>query len=312
MTAIRRMLEHIAFREILFLTDFSEPSQQALALAVAIARCHSARVNVMHVMMPSASVYLMPEAANVVLEDQEGAARAAMQHVQDELAGIPCETTLTRGASLWEEVARTLASHPVDLIVLGTHGRRGFQKAVLGSSAEGVLRRSPVPVLTSGPGNRAAAGSSGKFRCILLATDFNDARTAAAGCAVSLARENQAQLVLAHVLASQKARHTARGQELSVAEALHRLEELVPADGSEALRPQAIVEHGAPAARIVALAANRGADLIVLGVRRTGSLGGAAARLHSGVAYEVVANAPCPVLTVRQSAAGNVPENSGN
>jgi nucleotide-binding universal stress UspA family protein len=73
----------------------------------------------------------------------------------------------------------------------------------------------------------------------------------------------------------------------------------VPADAELWCRPEAMIGHGEPTEQILAAAHQCGADLIVLGVRGMGRLAGAATHLDRAIAYQVVVNAPCPVLTIR-------------
>lgn len=291
--------KRISFKHVLFLTDFSEPSCDALPFAMSIARGYSSLVHAVHVLVPSSFNYMTPEVAGSLLDDQEELAKTEMERVEAQLAGLPRETVIERGTSLWEVVNRLLKESDIDLIALGTHGRTGLKKALLGSSAEEVFRRSPVPVLMSGPAARVGAHRGGRFRCVLFATDFNTVSSPAAAYAVSLAQENQAQLILLHALPLPKPGKTIKPLELSVAEATHRLEDLVPPEAELWCRPRAVVEHGDPAARILAAATEYGADLIVLGVRGINALPSIATRMRKDTAYEVVAHAQCPVLTVR-------------
>ena len=291
--------KRISFKNILFLTDFSEPSCDALPIATAIARAYGSTVHAVHVLVPSSSAYMAPEMAPVLLDDEEELAAVEMERVEAQLMGLPRETIIERGSSLWEVAARLLKEREIDLIVMGTHGRTGFKKALLGSSAEEVFRRSRVPVLMNGPATRTGAHNGGRFSCVLFATDFNTVSSVAAPYAVSLAQENQARLVLLHVLPVPKPGKSNKPRELSVAEAMHRLEELVPREADLWCRPGALVEHGDPAAQILAVAKQHGADLIVLGVRGVDALAHITARVQRDIAYDVVAHAPCPVLTVR-------------
>jgi nucleotide-binding universal stress UspA family protein len=239
------------------------------------------------------------EMAPTLLDSQEEVAKTEMERVDAQLTGLPRDAIIGLGSSLWEAASRLIEDRHIDLIVMGTHRRTGFKKALLGSSAEEVFRRSHIPVLMNGPAARVGAHSGGRFRCILFATDFNAVSSVAAPYAVSLAQENQAQLVLLHALPLPKPGKSIKPGELSVAEAIHRLEELVPQEAELWCRPKALVEHGEPAGQILAAAKQCNADLIVLGVRGVHALTSVAARLIRDTAYDVVAHAPCPVLTVR-------------
>ena len=291
--------KRIDFKHVLFLTDFSEPSCDALPFATAIARGYGSRVHALHVIVPSSYTYLTPEVAGTLLDDEEESAKEEMDRVEAQLTGLPRETIIERGSSIWEVVARIVKEREIDLIALGTHGRTGLKKALLGSSAEEVFRRSRTPVLMNGPATRVGLHGGGRFRCVLFATDFNAVSSSAAPYAVSLAQENQAHLILLHVLPLPKPGKTIKPGELSVAEAMHRLEVLIPQEAELWCRPLALVEHGDPALRILAAAKEHGADLIVLGVRGMDALGSVAARVQKHTAYDVVSHAPCPVLTVR-------------
>ena len=200
---------------------------------------------------------------------------------------------------MWPVVSEVLKQGNMDLIVLGTHGRTGVQKLLLGSTAEAVFRRARVPVLTIGPAVQGGAHSGGRFHCVLFATDFNAVSAAAAPYAVSLAQENQSRFVLLHVLPKPKPGRPERDGALSIAEALHRLEEFVPAEAELWCRPEVMVQHGDAAEQILAVAKQSGADLIVLGVRGMDRLVSAATRVEQAIAYQVVINARCPVLTIR-------------
>ncbi len=291
--------KRITLKNILFLTDFSEPSEAALPFALAMARTYGSAVHALHVLLPSAYAYMTPEMAATFLDDEEDRARTEMQRVEAELMVVPRETSIEHGTGVWPVLSRVLKENEIDLIVLGTHGRTGMQKVLLGSSAEEVFRRASVPVMTIGPSVKTGVHSGGRFRCVFFATDFNDVSRVAAPYAVSLAQENQARLVLLHVLPAPKPGKAARQGELSVAETMHHLEELVPEDAELWCRPEPTVEHGEPAKQILATAERCGADLIVLGVRGREMLAGLTSRVDRAISYDVVAHAPCPVLTVR-------------
>jgi len=288
----------ILLKNILFLTDFSEPSEAALPFAMAIAREYDAGVHALHVLVPEAFMYTSPDATIAALETQEETAVAEMQRTESQLAGIAHEGSVVRGAEMWTAVEQAIENSHADMIVLGTHGRTGAQKVMLGSVAEEVFRKSPIPVLTIGPYARNRVHGVARFHRVLYATDFSSDSKAAAPFAISLAQENQAQLILMHVMDG--AREPVRGRPtLSIADAMHTLLELVPTDADLWCRPEPVVQYGVPAERILVEAKGRNADVIVLGVRSAAGRLRVATRLSRSVAYQIVASAPCPVLTVR-------------
>jgi nucleotide-binding universal stress UspA family protein len=289
----------ITLKSILYLTDFSEPSEAALPFATAIARGYDASVYALHVLMPAPYVYSTPELTAAAITGLEEGANQEMQKVESELAGLPHETIVERGFAVWPTLERAIKEHTIDLVVLGTHGRTGTQKFLLGSVAEEIFRRSPVPVLTIGPWVRGGAHNEARFHRVLFATDFTRESLAALPYAVSFAQENQARLFLLHVIRTRGHGQDEIRGDLSAANTLYELSELVPKDAELWCRPEAIVEHGEPAEGILEAAKQRGADLIVLGVRDAAGRLGAATHLERTTAHKVVAHAPCPVLTVR-------------
>ncbi len=292
---------HTKVKNILYLPDFSEPSETALPFAATLARGYGAKVHALHVLIPAPYIYMSPELTAAAIGAAEENAQAEMQRVESRLAGLEHDTLVVRGTEVWPAVRRALEEENVDLIVLGTHGRTGAEKLLLGSVAEETFRRSPVPVLTIGPGVRSSVHNGGRFHRVLFATDFSPESLAGAPYAVTLAQENQARLLLLLVMRKPSPANESDKKlvDLSVAEAIHRLYEIVPRDAHLDPAPEVAVEFGDPADRIVEVATQRGADVIVIGVRSAAGHLGAATHLQRAIAHKIVAHAPCPVLTVR-------------
>lgn len=286
----------LLFRKILHLTDFSRCSDAALTLAKGLARANEATLSVLHAVVPDGLTYMTPDSSAAAFELQEKWALGEMQRVEARLADLPHETIVVQGGDVWSAVEPRLKQLGSDLIVLGTHGRTGLPKMLMGSVAERVLRSSTVPVMTVGPAVPLGLGGDGKFHRVLLATDFAAGSAEAACYAMSVAQRDQAELVLVHACKKSKPRRS--DKELSVAEALHRLDETIPCSEKLRSRPEMLVEYGEPGVRIVEVAKRKEADLIVMGIRNTANLF-TATHLEIGTAHNVVAQAPCPVLTVR-------------
>ena len=283
------------FQNILHLTDFSACSDAAFTCATGVARANRARLSLLHVVVPDAVTYMTSDVP-VALDLQEKWAQEQMPRVDERLKDLQHEMIVVQGEDVWAAVEAKLELLGNDLIVLGTHGRTGSRKMLMGSLAERVLRGSTVPVMTVGPEVPLGLGK-GKFHRVLLATDFAPGSAEAACYATSVAQRDQAELVLVHACRKSKSGGPDKGSELSVAEALHRLDETVSCTTKLRSRPEMLVEHGEPAARIVEVAKQKQADLIVMGARNTRNL--ATTHLEIGTVHNVVAQAPCPVLTVR-------------
>src|SRR5690349_9251380 len=135
----------ITLKNILLLTDFSEPSELAVPFAVAVAREYESKVYAMHVLTPVPLAYAAPESAAAAIEGLEEGAQAGMQRLDAQLVGVPHETMLIRAESVWSPVQQVLDDSEIDLVILGTHGRTGATKLLLGSVAEEIFRRPYVP-----------------------------------------------------------------------------------------------------------------------------------------------------------------------
>jgi nucleotide-binding universal stress UspA family protein len=299
-----KTVTRIDLKKILYLTDFSEPSEAALPFAVAVAREYAAKIYALHVMTPSPLVYTTPETTAATMEAMEDAAQAEMLRTESQLDGVVHETIVETEMGVWPAVDRAVKQLGINLIVVGTHGRSGIDRLLLGSVAEEIFRRSSVPVLTIGPWAAKAVHNAAKFHRILFATDFTKESLAAAPYAISMAQENQARLVLLHVIRGGRklgviTKADEKRAEESIADAMHRLLEIVPADAELWCRPEASVQYGTPGDMILDVANERGVDLIVMGVRDAMGHLGAATHVQRATAHQVVSHAHCPVLTVR-------------
>jgi nucleotide-binding universal stress UspA family protein len=135
----------LSIRTILHPTDFSERSEHAFHLACSLARDHGARVVLLHVVSIPVAAYegvVLPPPIEEATED------AKRRLSQMEPAGIPVEHRVAEGDAA-EMILRVAEEVHADLIVMGTHGRTGLSRLLMGSVAEQVVRRAPCPVLTT-------------------------------------------------------------------------------------------------------------------------------------------------------------------
>jgi nucleotide-binding universal stress UspA family protein len=284
----------IAFNNVLFPTDFTSASDTALLYAQALARAFGSRIYVTHAVAPYPPVFLPMEPVPIELDSMWHDAEDSLTRVLDQepLKNTKHEGILQRG-ELWNVLGDVIRRHSVDLIILGTHGKHGFKKLVLGSAAEQIFRKAACPVLTIGPNAHKPSENGTLFRQIIFATDFSAGSLRALPCALSLAEENQAHLILLHVIPLVPLHQ----QEQVAADARERLQELIPPGAADWCRPECVVRFEFPAEGILSLAESQQADLIVMGVHKAAPV--AASHLPWAIAYEVVCHAACPVLTVR-------------
>jgi nucleotide-binding universal stress UspA family protein len=287
----------IQLKNILFATDFSRPSEEALPYAVELARHFGGTVHALHVRPPQ-PYPIAPPSSWAELEDVVDAqARERMENLFTPFPEIDHEVQVIPG-ELWPAIESEIARNQIDMVVIGTRGRTGLGKLLLGSAAEEILRVARCPVFTVGPLSPSQPPADGKISEILYATDFSEESLAAVPYAISLAQEYQAHLTLLHVIEKQQAGDFVRPSDLEGA-MLRRLQALVPPEANLWCEPWFMVTQGAPAEEILAIAAERGADLVVLGVRRPTGVPGASTHLPIATAHKVVSHAKCPVLTVR-------------
>jgi nucleotide-binding universal stress UspA family protein len=140
----------IPFKHILVATDFHESSQRAIDVATRLALAAGGELTVEHtVEMPSYSYLGMGYATVDILGPLEEAAQKRLDAAVRALSenGVHAKGVLRRGV-VWEHILDEANEANADLIVMGTHGRKGVVRALLGSVAEKVVRMSPIPVLT--------------------------------------------------------------------------------------------------------------------------------------------------------------------
>ncbi len=286
----------IQLKNILFTTDFSAPAALAAPYAGALAKRYGAKLYALHVhgpvvnpMTPPASWPALEQAAAIGENEQK-------KELAKTFAGIETTVLIKEGALL-PRLRALIASDNIDMIVMGTRGRSGVAKILLGSVAEEVLRQATCPVLTVGP-KAPEMPKLGEFTEIVFATDFTKESLAAAPYAISLAQEFQANLTLLHVIENPKVGELVRAEELETA-SLNRLRELVGPETELWCTPRFEVEQGPAAEKILDVAQRKHADLIVLGVRGASGVPGAATHLPIATAHKLVSHAACPVLTVR-------------
>jgi nucleotide-binding universal stress UspA family protein len=288
--------DEVQFRNVLFVTDFSTSSELALPYAVALAAQYHGKVYIGHVVSPEMCEFIPPQLVPEISERIQTHARKRMDELMRDTSfyGVPHEALLKEG-EIGETIKDGIAKYNIDVIALGTHGRQGLQRLLMGAVAEKILRLAPCPVLTVGPQSHEFVPER-RPRNILFATDLSPDCVDAMNCAVSLAHKFTARLILVHVVSNvaEDPQTTTRFEEFYI----QRMREMVPTPAGVQLQPEYRVEFGAPADCILKVAADSAVDLIVMGVHGAGSM--ARADRHFGTtACRVVSEGRCPVLTAR-------------
>ena len=299
----------LSVKNVLFTTDFSAASEAALPYAAAICRHFGSLLHAAHVLSDT-NILMMTGGVDyvslsTVYEDAHAEAKQKLDQISASLAGIPHRSYVRHG-QVWDNLAGLIDEEQIDLIVLGTHGRGGLGKLLLGSVAENILRHATCPVLTVGPkvsggaklpafGNRSRdlAPFELQLKQIVFATNFAENSACVAKEAVSLAEEFGARLTLLHVIED----YTQLGSRPGPMEdGIRRLRDLIPTSATLQYLPETLLEFGSAWKSIVKSAADRQADLIVLGARSSENAG--TTHLPS-TSQHVIAQAQCPVLTIR-------------
>jgi nucleotide-binding universal stress UspA family protein len=299
----------IEFKNILCPTDLSDASVRALTYAAAFARWYGAQLTVLHVVPTFDPMTVAPRTFNGPVQMVTPMSR---EEIRDELRRI----TRTAGMASLDVVlstrdgdpTRTILDHALetaaDLIVMGTHGRGGFERLLIGSVAEKVVRKAPCPVLLVPPHLTAAAPANVTFKQILCPVDFSPSALQALGFALDLSRQADGAVTVLHAvewLAEDDPRDNAHFnvpeyRRYLVQDAQERVRTLIAEESQDWTAIEERVVLGRAYREILKVAAGSGTDLIVMGAQGRGGLG---LTLFGSTTQQVVRAATCPVLTVR-------------
>lgn len=287
----------ITIKNILFPTDFSEESAQAIAYARTLANAYQAKVHVANV------VDVFPYSLSDTAEANEKKAELLHQsevrlkdfmlaHRLDPRHFAPAVLT----GEIFAAVEDFVQEREIDLIILGSRGDAGLQRLFQGSTTEEIFRTARCPVLIAGPEARDP-GRDGLFNQILYASDLSPvSRSALPHLEFFLGSNPKSSVTLAHFIQQEDStvfqRHKTRRRIESELRGL-----LAPAFQHQIAG--VIVESGSAGPAMTEVAAQLSADLLVLGVRYGGAFVRAATHGWSSLAFQVIQQASCPVLTVR-------------
>jgi nucleotide-binding universal stress UspA family protein len=309
---IHPLNQSVGFKQILIATDFSDASRQALAYSIAIVRRYSSALSMVHAISPEPREPIPLPALPRKLNRRRLEAEHEMKSLADEFEIDDLNHhLLLESGRVWDVLGSVIQREDIDLLVMGTHGRAGLKKLVLGSVAEQVLRLAPCPVLTIGPHVPPVGSGPVEFKRILFATDFGAAASKAFPYALSLAQDCQAKLVLLHMVPPMPvadlgpavygppgpaAEEYMKWQRATRDESMRKLRKLIPPNMPLAAEPEYISGMDFLPEGILECAAAHRTELIVMGANRTSSPR-TAAHMPWALTHEVICHAKCPVLT---------------
>jgi len=291
-------------QRILCPIDFSEFSTRAYRHALSLAEHYKAKLVALHVV--ELWKYPYADYAAAAGGDYDNLRRllrgGGKEHLQEFVRQhvhkkISPELAICEGRAP-DSILSFAQRENMDLIVMGTHGRRGFDRLILGSATDRVMREASCPVLAVShpPHDAVAAGEKGTYvhylNRVLLCTDFSENAGQALDYAISVTEEYDAELTLIHVVEEKLSR--AKKQE-ALATVTERLEKLIPAEKRKAVNTKMLACVGKPYQQIVEYSKKAQIDLVAMGARGSGALDRA---IFGSTTYRVIQLGPCPVLAV--------------
>lgn len=298
-------------RNVLFPTDFSSCAESAFTYADELASAYGATLHILHAVVWSDTAYLASDGYFFPESERTRMLNQAKASAEDSLAeeGRRAKTPTVRcdqqvGGSATQVILGYADDHDIDVIVLGTHGRRGLSRMMLGSTAETVVLHAHCPVVTVRHRDENDPIPSGRPRRILVPVDFSDHTSLLLRHACALAKDTGAHLDLLHVV-SDIYMPTIYGIEpihlqfeAIQDKSRHLLEDLASEFIGDAVPVECHTTTGDPNQRIVDVAHEREADLIMIA---THGYTGLKRVMMGSVAKWVIRRAECPVFTVRST-----------
>ena len=306
--------EEVTFKRILLATDFSEASDRALGYAIAFCARYTSDLFIVHATNPEPREPIPMDPLPRELDRARMNAERQLKRLSKtaKLRDVPHNLVAEKG-EVWDVLSSVIDREQIDLLIMGTHGRRGFRKLALGSVAEEVLHLAPCPVITVGPNVTPAPAGPIDFREVLFAADFGDASNNALPYAIALAQDCSGHLVLLHMVEPMPAaeiapaaygppmyaaQELAKWQSVRKRESQEKLAELLPVGLKWTSTPGFEVGMDFLPEGILDTAKVHKSELIVMGANHT-ETPRLAAHLPWALTSEVIRKARCPVLTCR-------------
>lgn len=277
----------LRLRRILFATDFSRESYNALPIVGALAHRYNAHVEILHALAPTPIV--VPEGATYApISTTEAEQKIHEVLKADVLEGCHLSSAVRLGVPA-ETIMDEALDQKVDLIVLGTHGYSGLRHFLMGSVCEELARSAPCPVLTVGPRVDKRFANPERATRILVPVDFTPESLEVVPSVLSLASDFDTCLTFLHVRNETSSGLPSARAKYFVGMMRRMFHRHVP----DSCTTRYLVEDGDPASTILSVAYETFADVIAMGVRTKKDV---PFQLGSSVTYRVIAGAQCPVL----------------
>jgi nucleotide-binding universal stress UspA family protein len=297
----------LGIKRILVPVDFSEPSQRAVEYGLSLALQFNARLLLTHIVSSStALIYTFPTESFAFEKEQARYAKSMLPDlIPEEYRERVDLQTIVKVGEVRSELLGIVKDEKIDLVVMGTHGRKAFERFFLGSLTERMLRKLDVPILTVShldPARELHQAGPVPLGHVLYATDLSDNASVGLKFAMDLARETGARLTVLHVMEALRSLYWGAeagylGNELeSIREdALSRLRLSIPARGCEGLRLNTMMTEGDPYRDIVRVADEEKADIIIMNLQGKTL---AERALLGSTAERVIRSAHVPVLSI--------------
>ena len=287
----------IQLERILCPVDLSDLSRSALEYATMLSRWYDAELTALEVVWINTTSVLSQQ-------QRDECGEALRTFVMASASSLPAVRTVLREGSVVHEILQEASELPADLIVLSTHGRGGFDRVILGSVTEKIIRKAACPVFTVPAHAVAPPVRPQPFVTIVCPIDFSPLSMRALKYAQSLAQESGKRLLLLHVLDWNVDRPITASEGPAISAARRQREEaarlelhaLVGDDARLWCQCEELTVIGRPYEEILRVAGERNADLIVMGVHGRNTIETA---LYGSTTTQVVRRAACPVLTIR-------------
>ena len=295
-------------KKILLPTDFSRCAEQALAHTVFLAEKYNAEIHLLHVitLFEDQPILVNDEIAETeeMIRKLEDLVQKQLNKVADSHGSVDLaiHTVRKRGISAAPVILEYASDQNIDLIIMGTHGRRGLGHLLLGSATEEVVRMAKCPVFSVRESEKPK--SLDAINKILVPVDFSDYSKSALAYAAEIAESYGAQLQLLHVI--EETAHPAyslsgKSTKIDLVPGIEedcrkKIRQMIQETGISNQDNEIIIISGQAALDIIKFATENLSDLIVIA---THGLTGIERFLLGSVTEKVVRRAPCPVFTIK-------------